>query len=352
MPTSFYQRSFALIAIAILALLTWRILEPFFGALAWGGFLAFVLQPLQRWLARRLRGREGLAAGILVVLTPIVLLGPLSVLGVAFARQASHLVRTLQHSDFGELRARLAGVENWPVIRQAQDWFGGNMVMSIEQLRQWLIDNGQGMLKSAAAAGGNVVLGAVGTVVGFFLMLFLLFFLLRDGRQMLERLVHLVPLPGARRTELTQLIANTTRGVIYGTGLTAIVQGLLVGIGFAILSLPSPVVFGVLAAIASLLPAGGTALVWGPALVWLLAVGRYGAAVFLLAWGIAVSLSDNFLRPLLISSHAPVSTLAVFVGVVGGIAAFGPIGLIVGPVFLTLIGALLRFAEESLPRSG
>jgi predicted PurR-regulated permease PerM len=107
-------------------------------------------------------------------------------------------------------------------------------------------------------------------------------------------------------------------------------------------------VFGVLSGIMALLPAGGTALVWGPAVAFLALNQRWGAAIFLLIWGVLVSVSDNFLRPMLISKTAPVSTLVVFVGVVGGVSAFGTIGLIIGPVFLTLVAALVQYAEEML----
>jgi predicted PurR-regulated permease PerM len=191
-----------------------------------------------------------------------------------------------------------------------------------------------------------MVIGALGTTVAFLLMLFLLFFMLRDGRQMLQRLGNLVPIDRAHREQLLALIANTTRAVVYGSGLTALLQGLLIGIAFAIVGLPSPVVFGVLAALFSLLPAGGTAFVWIPATLALAGMGRSGAALFMLAWGGFVSIVDNFIRPLLVSKQAHVSTLAVFVGVIGGAAAFGGVGLVVGPVVLTLVSALLRFAEE------
>ena len=121
---------------------------------------------------------------------------------------------------------------------------------------------------------------------------------------------------------------------------------LLTAFGFAVTGLPSPIVFGVLAALFSLLPAGGTAFVWIPATLALAGMGRNGAALFMLAWGALISVSDNFLRPFLVSKQAHVSTLAVFIGVVGGAAAFGGVGLIVGPVLLTLVSALLRFIEE------
>ena len=134
--------------------------------------------------------------------------------------------------------------------------------------------------------------------------------------------------------------------MVYGSGLTALLQGALTAIGFALTGLPSPVVFGVLATLFSLLPAGGTAFVWLPAALALAGMGRSGAALFMLAWGAFISVADNFLRPVLVSAQAHVSTLAVFMGVIGGAAAFGGIGLIIGPVLLTLASALLRFIEE------
>jgi len=205
---------------------------------------------------------------------------------------------------------------------------------------------GQSLLRLAANLGSSLVLNVLSTTLAFMLMLFLLFFMLRDGRAMLQRLMNLIPLDSAHRERLLTLVASTTRAVVYGSGLTALIQGALTGIGFALTGLPSPVVFGVLAALFSLLPAGGTAFVWVPATLALAGMGQSGAALFMLCWGAFISVSDNVLRPLLVSAQAHVSTLAVFVGVVGGAAAFGGVGLILGPVLLTLVSALLRFVEE------
>ena len=124
------------------------------------------------------------------------------------------------------------------------------------------------------------------------------------------------------------------------------VQGLLLGIGFAIVGMPAPVVFGVLAAVLSVVPFGGTALVWVPALATLLVQGSYGQAIGILVIGAIVSSVDNFLKPFLISGRSPLPTVAVFIGVLGGLAAFGLIGLFVGPVVIALVLALLEFARE------
>ncbi len=345
-----YRKGFVLAITALFALALYWMLAPFWGALAWGICLAFLLAPVQRWLTRKLNGRAGLSAGIITVLVPVVLAGPLVSLGAAFANQFADLVTRLQQQPLRFDATLLAQLEQNPFIGSLAEWLRQNLTATSEQLQSWLVSGAQMLLRSLAATGGNFLLSALGTAIHFFMMLFLLFFLLRDGRQLLGRAVRLVPMEPLRRGELLKLIGDTTRAVVYGEGMTAIAQGALVGIGFAIVGLPSAVVFGVLAAVVALLPALGAAIVWAPAVLYLAATSQWGWALFLLIWGMGVSVSDNLLRPMLISSHAPVSTLAVFIGVIGGVSAFGMIGVIVGPVLLTVIGALLRFLDETLSR--
>ena len=345
-----YRKGVVIVVAALCALALYWMLAPFWGALAWGICLAFLLAPLHRWLMRELKGRAGLSAGIITVLVPVLLAGPLVTLGVAFANQVADLVTRLKQEQLRFDASLLAQLEQYPVIGSLAEWLRQNLTATTEQLQGWLVDAGQMLVKSLAATGGNFVLSALGTIVHFFMMLFLLFFLLRDGRQLLARAVRLVPMEPQRKRELLELIGNTTRAVVYGTGLTALAQGALVGIGFAIAGLPAAVVFGVLAALLALLPVGGAAAVWVPGVIALLATSQWGWAIFLLIWGTVVSVSDNLLRPLLISSQAPVSILAVFIGVIGGISAFGMIGVIIGPVLLTVIAALLRFLDEALSR--
>ncbi|MGH9366760.1 MAG: AI-2E family transporter, partial [Thermoanaerobaculia bacterium] len=125
------------------------------------------------------------------------------------------------------------------------------------------------------------------------------------------------------------------------------VQGTLVGAGFWFVGLPSPIVFGALTAVASFVPIVGTALVLAPAVIYLATAGVWWKTIVLLVWGVAVAGSaDNVLRPILISGQAKIGTLAAFVGAIGGLAAFGLIGLFLGPVLVALVIALIEFAEE------
>jgi predicted PurR-regulated permease PerM len=345
-----YRKDFVIVVVALSALALYWMLAPFWGALAWGICLAFLLAPVHRWLARSLNGRAGLSAGIITGLVPVLLAGPLASLGLAFVTQVADLITHLQEQPLRFDASLLTQLERYPIIGHLAEWLRQNLTATTEQLQGWVVSAAQTPLKFLAAASGNFLLGAMGTFVDFFVMLFLLFFLLRDGRHMLGRTVRLVPMEPQRRGELLKLVGDTTRAVAYGTVLTAFAQGGLVGIGFAIAGLPSAIVFGVLAAFLALLPMGGAALVWVPATAVLAFTSHWAAAVFLAIWGMGVAVSDDLMRPLLISRQVPVSTLAVFVGVIGGVAAFGIIGVIIGPVLLTVMAALLQFADETLAR--
>src|SRR5262249_51157636 len=206
------------------------------------------------------------------------------------------------------------------------------------------------LLQGLVALSGAFVVGALNALVGLAVTLFLLFFFLRDGDRMVATTVRLIPLPPERRDHLMDHIGAVVRAVVFGSLLTALVQGVLVAVGFKMVGLPSPVVFGAVAAVAALIPLVGTALVWVPAAGALFLQGRWVAALVLMGWSVAVvSSADNVVRPLFISGRAQISTLPVFLGLLGGVSAFGPIGLVLGPVVLALTLALLRFAEESRP---
>jgi predicted PurR-regulated permease PerM len=346
MYSDFYRRSFAIATILILGYALWRMLAPFWGPLAWAAFLAFFLLPVQIRLTRKWHGRRSLCALFITVLTPFVLIAPLSLLGVVFAQQVSVLIahlRTLELPSFPTMRQNL---DAYPVIGPLMHWVSVDLAVTAAQVQEWIVNGAQSVLRSAAALGGQVALGVFGTLIDFALMVFLLFYFLRDGLQIFKRLMDLVPLEPARRERLIEYLAEVTRAVVYGHSLTALAQGALVGIGFALVHLPSPVVFAVLAALAALLPGAGTGFVLIPAILYLGLDARWGAALFLGVWGVGIAICDNLLRPYLTRQHAPVSTLVVFVGIIGGVVAFGLIGLVLGPVLLSLMVALLRFAEE------
>jgi predicted PurR-regulated permease PerM len=348
MFSSFYRRTFVIATVAIMAYLLMRVLDPLGGALGWAAVLAFLLLPLHERLSRRFKGRRALSAGILTGLTPFFVMAPVALLSIAFAGQVVNLLNYMRGRSLLSYSELLQKLEGYSIIGSAVHWARENAPVSADQVQGWLTEGAQGVLKTAATLGGSVALGVFGTLISFVMMLFLLFFFLQDGRSMLAHLTRLIPMEPVRRAELLKYLAGVTRAVVFGSTATALIQGIFVGVGFAIVGLPSPVVFGVLATIAAFLPAGAAAVLV-PAVIYLMFAGRWGAATFLAIWTAAMWVVENVLRPLLTAHRAEVSTLAIFVGAIGGAAAFGVLGLVIGPVLLSFAVALLRFAEENLP---
>src|SRR5581483_8070363 len=322
-PTSdevFYARTFTLVTLALLGYFLYYILLPFFAPLAWALFIAFLIYPINAWLVRKLHGRRNLSASLLTFATLLIVIGPVTALSAAFATQVADLLRFAQQFAAEHRPSDISDLANIPLLGPAlarvQQAFG----VTLAQLQEWAIEGARNVLQFLASMGGKIFLGAVGTVIGFVLMMFLLFFAVRA----------LIPASTTDKNRLFGHLASVTRAMVYGSGVTALTQGALVGIGFAIVGLPSPIVFGVMAALFALVPMAGTPVVWVPAVLIMAAQQRWGAAIFLLAWGIFIVMIDNFLRPYLVAGRAPVGALGVFLG----------------PVVLALVIALIRFALE------
>jgi predicted PurR-regulated permease PerM len=344
------RRWFAVGTVALVLWAIWLVLRPLRMPIAWAAILAFLLYPLQLSLMRRMRGSRTAAAAVITGLTPIAIFAPLALIGLAFAQQVSALSNALQaNPELLNLSAWMDATSH-PRIASIAAWFGARFDIAPGDIGAQLTANLGTWATSVAKSSGTFFLGTAGLLLRFFLMLFILFFMLRDGSLWFGRISALLPLAAKRREALFTRLGKVLRAVVYGCGLTAIVQGTLVGIGFAVTGLSGPVVFGVLATVLALLPFGGAAVVWVPGVLYLLASGQVVLGLLLLIWGGVVSISDNFIRPMIISRYTPVPTLLVFLGVIGGVATFGLLGFIVGPVILVLAIELLRYAEGSIAR--
>ena len=342
-----YTRLGGLLLVVVLGYLVWRIVTPLWQPLVWALLLGGLLAPLNLRLTRRLGGRAQLASSITTLLTVLLFILPVAITAGAVGAQAAQLLRALEGRMPGRGGAHDFELEKIPWVGDALEWIEANTGVTVLQLQEWMAEGLQRLLQLVMSSGGTFVMGALGTTVSFVMMLFVLFFVLRDGPGMAQQVVSMLPIEGQRRALLQRHLQDMTRAVFLGLGLTAVAQGVLLGLGFWIAGLPSPLVFGVLGIVLALVPMVGPALLWIPGAIWLAARGETGYAIFLALWGsIVVGLVDNLLRPLLISGRAEVPTLAVFVGVIGGLAAFGFIGLFLGPIVLGLLIALFRFESD------
>ncbi|MEX0878957.1 MAG: AI-2E family transporter [Thermoanaerobaculia bacterium] len=349
----FWARVFQLATLAALGYLLLRILQPFFGPIFWALLLALILFPINRRLRIVFKGRRALAATVLTLAVTLGIVVPSALIGVAFARQGTDLARKL--SATAE-RYRIDGVEDvltLPALGGPIAWLENRFHVDAARLQEWFVHATNVATQFLLTHGKEILVGAFGLLGNLTVMLFILFFFFRDGDAVAARAVRLLPVEDARRDRLVAHLKGVTEAVVLGTIITAIAQGILVAVAFWITGLPSPVVFGVLTGIASFVPFVGTSIVILPATVYLAVTeGIWWKAVFLAAWGFLIAGSaDNILKPLLIAGRAEIGTLPVFLGVIGGLAAFGLAGLFLGPVLVALALVLLRFAEESKKES-
>ena len=347
-----YPRVFALVTAGLLVYALVLMALPFAGPIFWALLLAFLLHPLNETLGQTLGGRRGLAALLLTLAGIVLIVVPGTLIALAFVTQADDLIARIQEIAAQHHVAKLSDLLRIPVAERLLAWVGSYVPLTTDQVETWLVQNGRGLLLTLMGVSGAALASALGAAVGLVLVLFLLFFFLRDGEELIRRAMRLVPMGEDRKAVLLDHLSSVTRALVLGMLLTAAAQGALLGIGFVIVGLPSPVVFGVLTALASAVPLVGTALVWIPAVLVLLAQGRTWAALVLVVWSLGLVTSvDNVIRPLVVSGRAGLPTFAVFLGLVGGLAAFGAIGMFLGPVIVALTIALLRFAEESRTQS-
>ncbi len=337
-------------ALVLVLLAVWLIVRPLGVPIVWAAILAFLLSPVQERLTRALGGRRSAAAGVITGLTPVAIFVPLTLLGLAFANQIATLTTQVEGDPSLFSLAEWTDPVRHPRLAEIAAWFDARFDLQLTEAQAYLKQGVREWGGVIARSSGLVALVTAGVILRFFVMLFILFFMLRDGAGWFRRAALMLPLDSRRRNALLTRLGKVLRAVVYGCGLTALVQGTLVAIGFAVARLPGFIVFGVLAAVFALLPFGGAALVWVPAALYLFGTGKLGWGIFMLLWGGVVSVSDNFIRPVIISRYTPVPTLVVFLGVIGGVAAFGPMGFIIGPVILVLAIELFRFAEGSMAR--
>jgi predicted PurR-regulated permease PerM len=347
--SNFYPRVFGLVTALVLGGAVLLIVRPFVGPILWAALLALMLFPINEKLRSAFRGRRSSAALALTLASVLVLVVPATVLGIVFGRQAADLVGRLQTSATEMQIERPTDILQLPEVERAIRWVESVLPVTGAQITSAVVSASRQVLQSVLSIGGALFASMVGTLVAIILALFLLFFFLRDGEEMLARAMALVPLDERRKALLLSHLSSVIQAIVLGSLVTALVQGTLVGAAFVLVGLPSAVVFAVLAMVGSVIPVVGTAIVWLPAALFLGFSGRWGAALFMAVWGAAVvSSADNVVRPLFISSRAKITTLPVFIGLLGGIGAFGAIGIFLGPVIIALVLALFEFAEATL----
>jgi predicted PurR-regulated permease PerM len=318
-----------------LLLLSYIVLRPFLVPVIWALILAYVTWPLYVKLRKAMRAPVSLSALVMTLL-----------LTIAFVVPVVWLTTLLRHEAAGAYDVLISYLAHHPHLPSS--------IQNIPLLGDWLQDLLQRMgsdPKTEIGRWTDQSLGEIRTLIGgvgrnlakIFFSLLTAFFVYRNGEQLAQQVREVLErIVGERIHGYISAIGDTTSAVVYGIVLAAVAQGVLAGLGYWVAGLKAPALLGAITTIVALIPFGAP-LVWASAGVWLLITDRTGAGVGLLLWGaLAVSWVDNLIRPLVISNATRIPFLLVMFGVLGGIAAFGLVGLFVGPVILAVLMAVWR----------
>lgn len=326
----------------LLLYLAGLIISPFLKAVTWAAILAVMVYPAYARLVKMLRGKATLAALVVTILIIFLVLFPTFRMVGYLSQEAIALAKIVRAAAEGT-EIEIAKDTPW-----VQDLLRLWDAVSA-QLASFGIDLKKVAVEGAQTASGFVVSQAKEIAqdvvlfgINLLISLFSFFFLLRDGKELTLKLRALLPMDQEHQELLFDNIVNSLYAVIHGCLVTALVQGVLAGLGYWFVGLPFALLLGVATVFTALFPIGGSAIIWLPASLYLFAQGTYLQGAILLVWGAGiVGTVDNVLKPLFIGSRLRLPTLFLFFGILGGLALFGALGLILGPVLFALLAALL-----------
>ncbi len=338
-PPTRIEQTLTLGMLAVLIAGCFMVLRPFLTAVLWAVVLSATTWPLFSRLQQWMGGRSGLAAATITLLIALVVLAPFVIVGFTLAENFDRM------AEFGKRLVAEgppdppAWVAGLPLIGpQAQDYWeriAHDTPEFVADIKQYIEPVKNGLLSGGASLAQGLLQLTLSVLIAFFIF--------REGESATLRLRaavdRIAPNRGAR---LLEVAAGTTRGVVYGILGTALAQGVLMAIGLVIAGIGAAPLLGLLTFFLSPVPIGPP-LVWIPAAIWLFTHGHTGMGVFMLVWGVlVVSMVDNFLKPIIISRGSNLPFVLVMLGILGGVVAFGFIGIFLGPVLLALGSALLK----------
>jgi len=335
----FIEYSFFFALLLISGYLVWKLFLPFLGALMLAAIVAVICYPLHEQVRKRYTYKyETLAALSSLFTVIIVVVTPLAILASLILREALAIYTLFNSSDVTFIQS-LEGLERF--IQQIIPTFSLDIASIVQQTAGFVIEH----LVSIFA-------GTASTIFLFFISLIATFYFFRDGRQFTTYLIRLSPLKDFDDSHILERLARAVRSVALGTISVAVIQGTLTAIGLALLGFDRAILWGCIAAIGALVPGLGTTIVFVPAVAFLLYGGAYVPAIILTLWGVlAVGLIDNLIGPHLMSRGNNIHPFFLLLSVLGGLALFGPIGFIVGPVIFSLFLVLLELYQAHIQKT-
>jgi predicted PurR-regulated permease PerM len=331
----------------------YQILSPFLESIFWAILLATVFYPVFQKLQRLLKKREVLSGITMTLLVILVIVLPFSLLIVSLANEVVGAYHGLEEMiKTGRLETYLEQIRKIPLFNWIWERLNQHLDLSQIDPPRLLLKNLQQVSTFLFNQTSKILKGLSTFVIGFFFTLLSLYYLFKDGDRLFGRLKEILPIPTRERDLLILRFKEMVYATIYGGLLIAIIQGVLGGVIFWILGISSPILWGTAMAFFSFIPIGGTALIWVPAAILLFVQGAFLKGIILLGLGVfGISMVDNLLRPFFISAKTNIHPLLLFFAVLGGIQAFGLIGLVVGPLIATLCLTLIEIYIQGIKPS-
>lgn len=344
------QKTFLFLLVAVSLAFGW-ILWPFYGAVFWGAVLAILFTPFYRQLLAAMQQRRNLAAFVTLLLCLIIVFFPLALITASLIKEGTIAYQNIRSGqlDFGAyFQQVIDALPPW-MVNVLNRFDLGNIPALQEKLSAGAVRGSQFIAAQTLNIGQNTFQ----FIVSFGLMLYLLFFLLRDGAELSARIRQAIPLSMEQKRRLFGKFTTVIRATVKGNIAVAATQGALGGAMFWFLGIEGPLLWGVLMAFLSLLPAIGAGLIWGPVAIYFLVTGALWQGIALITFGVVViGLVDNILRPLLVGKDTQMPDYMVLISTLGGMAAFGLNGFVIGPVIAALFIAawdLFSSAKDSGP---
>ncbi|MDQ3816141.1 MAG: AI-2E family transporter [Acidobacteriota bacterium] len=346
------MRWFGLLAATVVALyLCWSMLQPFIEVVLWAVVLVIVFFPVHRRIRARV-GSPGWSAVLSCLLVIFVILVPLTLLTFAVANEVSNFTQWLQPNPGGGGGAAAAAggllAPDNPYTGPAVRWLGQYVDVGRLGSQEFIGERLKGLSGAIASRTLGFVGGAVGFVVEVFFVIFTMYYLFRDGERLREAAYDMVPLSDEKAREIFERTGEVISASVYGVLVIAVIQGVLGGLAFWALGLPSPLLWGVVMIFLSMIPMLGAFIVWVPAAIYLALTGDWGRAAILTVWGaLVIGSVDNFLRPKLVGERTRLHELLIFFSVLGGLQVFGVLGIVLGPVIVAITIALLDVLRQA-----
>lgn len=337
-PAIVERRALSVLVVAISLAFGW-VLLPFYGTILWAAIIALLFAPVYRWLLPRMNGRQTRAALVTVLLAIVIVVIPFALVTASLAREASLLYQRIESGAWDPARYLRTAFDALP------EWLGGLLdrfgLTDFESLQRRLVATLSQASKLIAAQAVNIGLKTFDFVAQLFITMYLAFFFVRDGDRIARSIREGLPLAADHKRELARKFATVIRATVKGNLLVAAIQGALGGVAFWFLDVNAPLLWAVLMAFLSLVPAVGAGLVWAPVALYLFASGAVWQGVALAFYGVLViGLVDNLLRPILVGRDTRMPDYLVMISTLGGIAVFGLNGFVLGPAVAAMFIAV------------